>query len=243
MKVRRTEIAIRQAYSQRRSTSFADISFHYPTAPIELRPDPVTTFGLREDSGPSEYWGWSTWESLGQPSALDSCLEYLAHYIKAEGPFDGAVGFSQGAFAVSLVASLLDVGRKAAFDAAECRIQAMPYPKCMLKDDGTEGIQPQFKFVITSGGKHDGHDLYSAFYDPKIMTNILAFIGAYDPVIDECESLRQAIEYSGLTRIIYHPGGHYFPQQKYCMNEIERFVSDVLDNEAMFSEGLGNVPT
>lgn len=161
-------------------------------------------------------------------------MEYLANYVKTEGPFEGAVGFSQGAFAVSLLASLLDVGRKAAFDEAESCMQGMPYPKRILKRDGTEGIQPQLKFVITAGGKHDAHAIYSAFYEPRIGTNILAFIGAHDPVIDEAESLRQATEYTGLKRIIYHPGGHYLPRQKLFIDEVQLFVSEVLDKETIY---------
>lgn len=164
----------------------------------------------------------------------------MALYINSEGPFDCAVGFSQGVFSLSLVASLLDSGRKTAFDTAERCIQGMPYPKCFLKHDGTEGLRPQFRFVIMSGGKYDGREIYSAFYEPKIRTNILAFIGMYDSIIDEGKSLGQAMVYEGLARVIDHPGGHHLPQEKFYIDEIERFLSDIFENEVIVCQHLGS---
>jgi hypothetical protein len=153
----------------------------------------------------------------------------LAEYIKIEALFDGAIGFSQGAVAASLVASLLDIGQRAVFDTAERQRGA--HPKCFLNDDRTEGIQPPFKFVVAFGGEHVGHEMYSAFHNPTIGTNLLAFTGRYDPLIEDHEASVQQDMYKGLKRVIYHPSGHSLPQQKHYMDETSRFILEVLKIE------------
>ncbi|KAJ6207611.1 serine hydrolase FSH [Bipolaris maydis] len=223
------------------------IELVYPTAPIRLTPTDfslITGAVTDRTSAPDadeELDAWAWWRK--RPSndiyhfdGLDEGLGHIAAILKEQGPFDGVIGFSQGAAATAMVASLLEPKRKHAFDAQHAAGTGIPFPASF---DGN--IHPPLKFAVSYSGfaafplpMQNGNTLtspYMAFYDPEIETPMLHFLGTQDVVIEEARSLAlvQRCKRKEDKYVVYHPGGHFLPStQKASVNALVGFIREVL---------------
>lgn len=216
----------------------AGITLSFPTAPLRLAPTDVSFLhgedkkdGAHDDSEEVDAWAWWRRKGDSEPymyAGLEEGLARIAEVLKAEGPFDGVVGFSQGGAAAAMVASLLEPGRREAFEKLQ-KDGGMRYPESFESDTGC--VHPPLKFAVSySGFAAKGLNPYHAFYEPKIKTPVLHFLGSLDTVVDESRSLAlvEACEESE-GRVVYHPGGHFLPStQKASVNALIGFIKDVL---------------
>ncbi|KAI4929294.1 uncharacterized protein J4E92_004958 [Alternaria infectoria] len=227
------------------------IELVYPTAPIRLTPaDESFLAGNTSKDGEGkdakdgeeqeiDAWAWWRRKGTGEPytyEGMEQGLERIASVLKEQGPFDGVVGFSQGGAAAAMVASLLEPGRRAAFEKLYPE-GGMRFPESFEEDTGyMEGtIHPPFKFAVSySGFAARGKNPYHAFYEPKIKTPMLHFLGTQDVVVEEARSLAlvQACEHSEEKYVVYHPGGHFLPStQKASVNALIGFIKEVLHEQ------------
>ncbi|KAF2867284.1 serine hydrolase FSH [Massariosphaeria phaeospora] len=217
----------------------AGVTLHYPTAPIRLLPAdvPFAMAGAEAKAADEEPDAWAWWrrKGEGEPYAyegLEQGLGHIAAVLKSEGPFDGVVGFSQGGACAGMVASLLEAGRREGFEAVYAK-GGMRYPETFEEDTGyVEGmVHPPLKFAVSySGFAARGTELYRGFYEPKIRTPMLHFLGTLDTVVEEARSLA-LVEACGNSegRVVYHPGGHFLPSsQKAYVGALIGFIKEVL---------------
>ncbi|CAK3785494.1 Hypothetical predicted protein [Lecanosticta acicola] len=214
----------------------------YPTAPIRLDVTDIPGFDVDGPSDSIEAYGWWKRRGDGEPytyEGMELGLECLAKVLKEQGPFDGAIGFSQGGAAAGMVAALLEDGRREAFEKHQAK-GGMRYPDAFTQDTGymEEAIHPPLRFAVSySGFGASTHPLYHAFYDPKIKTPMMHFIGSVDTVVSEDRSLRLVDacvngrgKPGGVDRVVYHPGGHFLPSsQKQCVNALVAFIREVIE--------------
>jgi predicted esterase len=205
------------------------------TAPIRLTPADETFLGSGDkDDGELDAWAWWKRKDAASGAAGDFLYEgievglaTIAGVLKHEGPFDGVVGFSQGAAAAAMVASLLEPGRAAAFESAG----GIPYPASF--EQGR--VHAPLRFAVSySGFAPVGKTPYAAFYEPRIATPVLHFLGTQDVVVEEKRSLAlvAACERSEDRYVVYHPGGHFLPSaQKASVNALVGFVKEVLHGQ------------
>ena len=207
------------------------IELIYPTAPIRLDPTDVPGFeGLVDSSQEApDAFGW--WRRKGDAEpyvyvGMEQGLATISQVLQEQGPFDGVLGFSQGGAAAGMVASLLEPGRREAFEKQQAR-GGMRYPDSFTEDTGfVEGmVHPPLKFAVSYSGFaamwKDGKGLYEPFYEPKIQTPMLHFLGTVDTVVSEERSLRLVDacvdgrgKEGGVERVVYHPGGHFLPSSQ-----------------------------
>ena len=190
----------------------------YATAPIRLCAADVPGFEERgqaaaynareaiDDQEELDAWGW--WRkdyATGQYIEIEKGLDALASILESQGPFDGVIGFSQGAAAAGILASLLEPGRRGALarkkkELAEAGVEGMDSLTSFLRRDVSQSsavptefedglIHPPLSFVVAYSGFIAPHPKYSAFYDPPIGTPTLHFIGSLDSVVEEQRSL------------------------------------------------------
>ncbi|KAF1841879.1 dihydrofolate reductase [Cucurbitaria berberidis CBS 394.84] len=223
------------------------IEFVYPTAPIRLTPaDESWLAGTSADTNGTEggneqpqldAWAWWRMKNQGNSyvyEGLELGLGLIASILKEQGPFDGVVGFSQGGACTAMVASLLEPGRREAFE-ARVASGGVPYPESF--EDGK--IHPPLKFAVSysgflAGKMAPGPQPYQAFYEPKIQTPMLHFIGTQDVVVEEAQTLALAKACASTEDkyIVYHPGGHFLPStQKASVNALIGYIKEVLHNE------------
>ncbi|OAL34233.1 hypothetical protein AYO20_06488 [Fonsecaea nubica] len=216
--------------------AFPGISLSYPTGPLQLRPSDVPGFDLSstEDPDSIEAYGWWRRSDTSDPPeyvGLEEGLETVAKVLESEGPFDGVIGFSQGACLAAMVASLLEGGsRKQAFEKARARSPlAIPYPSSFEKLS-----HPPLKFCAAYCGFRAPGERYRGFYeDPHIQTPVCHVIGSLDSVVEESrtQALVEATGGAEKTQVVTHPGGHFVPSGKQYLDMIAGFIKHNMSSQ------------
>ncbi|KAK2828253.1 hypothetical protein Q5P01_019287 [Channa striata] len=118
-------------------------------------------------------------ESLG----LDESVEVVREAVKAQGPFDGIMGFSQGA----------------AFVAMLCSLQQ-------------QQLEPEFnfRFAILVAGFRSACKEHQKFYSAPLQIPSLHVFGLEDRVIPDNMS-RELLPSFQDAQVLTHPGGHFVP--------------------------------
>lgn len=226
------------------------VELYYPTAPIRLDYKDIPGYEVdgasssNNDSDAPEAFGW--WRRKGDDEpfyyeGMERGFATMAEVMRESGPFDGVLGFSQGGAAAGMVASVLESGRREAFEAAQSK-GGMRYPDCFTNDSGyvEEAVHPPLKFAVSySGFGAATNPLYTAFYEPKIKTPMLHFLGTVDTVVSEQRSLRLVDACAdgrgvkgGVDRVVYHPGGHFLPSsQKVYVAALVAFIREAVGEE------------
>ncbi|KAL4783038.1 dihydrofolate reductase [Aspergillus varians] len=219
-----------------------EISAIYPTAPIRLNPADIPGYTPAEGPGSGaddteiESFGWYTRSSTAKPPlcvGLEDGLDVVAKVLSEEGPFDGVIGFSQGAAMAAMVASLLEgTERREAFTqfaTSPSGVEGFAYPASFA-----ELNHPAMKFALCYSGYRSTGDRYRAFYEsPPIQTPILHVLGSLDAVVEEASS-RSLIEAcvgdpEGEGKVVWHPGGHFLPSQRPYLDAAVRFLRESLE--------------
>jgi predicted esterase len=225
------------------------VSLVYPTAPLRLFKsdipnwdDPAGTASFESsstkqaDEEESDSWGWWRRKGTKEPytyEGIEMAFDSLAKVLRDEGPFDGVIGFSQGGALAGMLASTLESGRRESFESHQSA-GGMRFPTSLEDDTGfiTSTIHEPLKFaVIYSGFGASDHALYKAFYEPKISTPMLHFIGSVDTVVEEKRSLRLVDACTVKEdRVVYHPGGHFLPSsQRQIVAPLIAFIKEVME--------------
>lgn len=177
-KLQAFEKLLKRAFNR---SSADEVELVYPTAPFALESQSATS-KLRERYGE---WTWFKAETVdARCPGLEDGLLSIAIVMKTSGPFEGIVGFSEGAAAAAMVASLLEGNRKEAFEQMEHK-GGIAYPTAFASLN-----HPPLRFIVSFSGYAVPHEAYRAFYDPPIQTPVLHFIASLDSVVDETASMR-----------------------------------------------------
>ncbi|KAJ5864702.1 Serine hydrolase FSH [Penicillium soppii] len=201
-----------------------EVTAIYPTGPLRLRP--------------SEIPGYEP-SSEGQPDTDEIEAYAVAETLKKDGPFDGVIGFSQGAAMAGMVAALLE-GRKETFEHF-----------ATVSEDGASGMaipapfgdadfqHPPLKFALCYSGFRAPGARYRAFYEPAIATPVLHVLGSLDAVVEESRSRALIEACSGEPEkdgsVVWHPGGHFLPSQRPYLDAAVRFIREQMER----GEGKG----
>ncbi|KAJ6133324.1 hypothetical protein N7471_008539 [Penicillium samsonianum] len=217
-----------------------EVSAIYPTAPIRLLPSDIPGYEPSSEGNPDneiESYGWWRRSNTANPplyTGLEQGFAAVARTLKEEGPFDGVIGFSQGAALAAMVAALLEPGRKASFKHFS-----------MISADGAAGItipapfgeeefqHPQLKFAICYSGFRAPGARYRAFYEPAIQTPVLHVLGSLDAVVEESRSQALVEACAGQPEkdelVVWHPGGHFLPSQRPYLDAAVRFIREQME--------------
>lgn len=178
------------------------------------------------DGGGGEGYGYTyegIYEGLGR----------VTEALQDDGPFDGVVGFSQGGAAAGMVAAMLEPGRREAFNARE-KEGGMAWPDSFSKSEEAEAeaalIHPPLKFAASYSGfaPQPVPALYRAFYEPKIATPMLHFLGEVDTVVEESRSLA-LVDVCVDARVTRHPGGHFLPaSSRECVAALVALIKETM---------------
>lgn len=212
---------------KRLQKAFPSVSLSYPTAQIQLNPRDVPGFDGSGTDTLEAYGWWKRRDDSDPPEyiGIEDAFEEIAKVLKAEGPFDGVIGFSQGACFAAVVASLLEgESRKRAFKEAQSKAKdAIPYPKAFEDLD-----HPPLKFGLVYAGFVPPGDRYTAIYNPPIQTPLCHFIGSLDSVVEEkrTQMLVDAAGGASKTQVVMHPGGHFVPTSKQYLDMAAAFIQE-----------------
>ncbi|KAK3446492.1 hypothetical protein EUGRSUZ_A02175 [Eucalyptus grandis] len=168
---------------------------------------------------PPPYFEWFQFEKdFTEYTNLEECVKYLCEYIMSKGPFDGLLGFSQGA---TLSALLLGYQAQASriasfiFIVLLCNIFSREVMVDMAdiyfwKQGKVLKDHPPLKFFISiSGSKFRTPDICDVAYKDPIKAKSVHFIGDKDWLKLPSQDLATAFDN---PLIIRHPQGHTVPR-------------------------------
>jgi hypothetical protein len=215
---------------KRLQKAFPSVSLSYPTAQIQLSAKDVPGFDGNPTESLEAYGWWRRRDGSDPPEyvGVEDAFDEIAKVLKAEGPFDGVIGFSQGACFAAMVASLLEgESRRQAFKDAQARSkEAIAYPKSFAELD-----HPPLKFGIAYSGFIAPGDRYKAIYNPTISTPLCHFIGSLDSVVEE-ERTQMLVDAAGgpdRTFVVTHYGGHFVPTSKQYLDAAASFIQEQMN--------------
>ena len=211
-------------------------TFTYPTAPVKLHPADIPGFDVDAAEGSEpDAWGWWKRETGGDKYiGLEEGLDRIGNAIRETGGIDAVIGFSQGAAAAAMVASLLQPGRAASFSTEESGSFAFPKSWEDLVALHPDGL----RFAVSYSGFLTPNKLYEGFYKPKISCPTLHFIGSLDSVVEESRSLA-LVEACHDAKTVFHPGGHFVPVGKEMGGVLVGFIKECTEEKIEEKEAEG----
>lgn len=193
--------------------------FVYTTAPHKAPPLNEAEGGSQEggdDDGEGQRSWWfnksdGTFKGTNQDGPAYGFEESLKHVEKVwreEGPFQGLLGFSQGACFAGLI--------------------------CLLSAKSMTSIKPQF--VILAAGFKSGSLSHKNIYEETPTIPSLHIFGESDNIIPGPMSEALAQHFSD-PLILTHPGGHFLPasapQKEVYVNFFQDQLEEYLENETL----------
>ncbi|CCK72291.1 putative serine hydrolase KNAG_0J02100 [Huiozyma naganishii CBS 8797] len=183
---------------------------YYPTAPnrfpgADLPDDMIADIsGTKTDDG---VIAWLQNDSINRTYFLpETTVQYLHDYVVTNGPFDGVVGFSQGAG----VAGYLMTDFNGLLN---------------LKDEE----QPPIKFFISCSGFRFRPEVYQRQYDEHpIKVPSLHIQGQLDTVSEpeKVQALMASCQEGTKTHIM-HAGGHFVPNSKSFLKKLAAWLESI----------------
>lgn len=158
---------------------------------------------------------WKNLDTVNQYKGLLQSLEVLAATLR-ENPFDGIIGFSQGATLATMLAALCE-GSSARFQA----LTGQGEPVFIAPP------QPPFKFALLSCGYKGTEKYYSGFYSPRLTTPILFDVAILDHMVEPWQS-DEWVSVCAKGQKMLRQGGHWFPTNEKSLCGMASFVSQAL---------------
>lgn len=158
---------------------------------------------------------WMNLDTVNQYKGLLKSLEVLAAMLR-ENPFDGIIGFSQGATLATMLAALCEGGT--------ARLRALA-----RQGEHISIVPPQspFKFALLSCGYKGTEKYYSGFYSPQLTTPILFDIATLDHMVEPWQS-DEWVSVCAKGQKMLRQGGHLFPTNEKSLCGMASFVSQAL---------------
>ncbi|KAH7845032.1 hypothetical protein Vadar_034417 [Vaccinium darrowii] len=163
---------------------------------------------------PPPYFEWFQFDKdFTVYTHLEECISYLCEYMTSKGPFDGLLGFSQGATLSALLLGYQAQGK-------------------VLKD------HPPIKlFVSVSGSKFRDPSICEIAYKDPINVRSVHFIGAKDWLRLPSEDLASSFHN---PLIIRHPQGHTVPRlDEDAVEKLRGWTQEILSDHR--DNGVANV--
>jgi len=202
---RQNETLFRERTGALRKLTKRHIDFVFISAPHEI-PEPAN---LSRPEGERERGWWFSrperaYNALDQTDVcigFEESLQFIQETFEAQGPFDGLLGFSQGAAFVSLL--------------------------CTLRRDPASAIQ--FKFAILIAGFKSLVAQHADFYREPLECPTFHTIGETDAVIPT-QSSEDLLALCTDATPYRHGGGHYVPASPQLRTAVTEFLTPFINS-------------
>ncbi|KAJ2779668.1 Ovarian cancer-associated protein 2 [Coemansia javaensis] len=180
----------------------------YPDAPIDVGALHMTASELAGGAKLTGFvnlsWWWLRRGRTYEARGLGESLAFIGRLLNEQGPFDGIVGFSQGAALAVLVAALLE-GRAGPLTMGEVS-------------------HPPIKFLMLAGAFQLEMPIYDYVYAEQFSIPSLHFRGVYDTVVSSERSLK--LQNCFVDPAVFEfVGGHFIPQSPACARAMRAFLA------------------
>jgi dihydrofolate reductase len=190
----------RKASGLRKALSKLGYETVFLDAPIKIDTTDLPFESLNSDATAADFRSW--WPhnvSTQDHYTIDQALESIKESINTNGPYDGIVGFSQGAGFAGLLLNIIH--------------QLAPEK------------QNPFKFAVLYSGFRVQPEALQHYYTPAMTTPSLHILGSLDTVVSEERTLKLFDACAEETRtLLRHPGGHFVPNAKPYIKAVTDFI-------------------
>ncbi|KAJ2796979.1 Ovarian cancer-associated protein 2 [Coemansia guatemalensis] len=173
----------------------------------------------RFDSDAAAWWNETSDDVWGD---IRTSAKFLAGEIRDKGPFDGILGFSQGASMAAIMMALIQAGHKAPHVPSK-----NPEPLELVREIGTSC--PKFKFAMLFAGFYvnmrEFVDLIK--YSGPIHGRNIHIGGRKDMIVPMIRSRRLGVLAFTKPVVVVHTQGHYVPMDADSCSEYRKFIDDV----------------
>ncbi|KAI8319077.1 hypothetical protein GQ54DRAFT_318719 [Martensiomyces pterosporus] len=181
----------------------------YVDAPIDVGALRLTSEELAAADPKNDFsnfaWWWVKNGKNPELRGIEECLTVIGNVLNEQGPFDGIVGFSQGAAFAVVISALLD-GCKGSLSF------------------GVEVSHPPIKFLLLAGAYRLDMPQYQYLYEKRFSMPSMHMMGTYDTVIEISRS-QKLLECFDSPVVFEFVGGHFMPQTPKCAREMRAFLT------------------
>lgn len=197
----------------------APVKISVSDLPFDLAENGTSSLGGsdgKDDDGMRSWWPNS--ESDPNHYGLEDSFRSIRRSINEDGPYDGLMGFSQGAGLVGLLCT------------DKVRHTILPE------------LGKTLKFAILYSGFRAAPDFHQHYYETPITVPSLHFMGSLDTVVSEERTTRFYNSCDEKTRtMIVHPGGHFVPNSKDLVTKVIDWVQHVENSSGSAAVSNQNV--
>ncbi|KAG7387613.1 hypothetical protein PHYPSEUDO_013863 [Phytophthora pseudosyringae] len=194
----------RNRISSLRRALKSSFDFVFPEAPFLVTSFPNSTpeeqAKIAEAEPTYKWWDFEIDEETGKHTygRVDEAVEYLAEFVRKEGPFDGIFGFSQG----GMMANLL-----------------------LQRQCADPNNSPfSFKFALFFASCDLGDPVYKT--EQKVDVPSIHFMGETDAIVS-MDRGQKLLELYNNPKAFVHPGGHFIPTNKEAKDALREFAQEM----------------
>lgn len=160
------------------------IELVYMNGPILLTNDDLPFDANKLGAEGTEYRGWF---KVTPDASLQPAIDSISDFIKENGPFDGVLGFSQGAAMAQMITNNME----------------------------ELGNTKPVKFGVYFSGFVSENKAVGKYLSKKLSVPTLHIMGELDTLVSNERSMEFVDKYCepGTATVFKHPGGHYVPHQ------------------------------
>lgn len=161
-------------------------------------------------------------------------VDFLVNYIKENGPYDGILGFSQGAAMAAIITNT--IGEIQPNFKTSIFISGFTFTEAKAADGDKKALDNEEKDISVYSSKVKilpGYEKY--FTIPEdFNTTIISVVGANDFAVPAIRGEHLASIYEGKTSstLFKHDGGHFVPNKKQFLNPIVEKIVSSIDEKA-----------
>lgn len=176
---------------------------------------------------------WWVHTEDGRYEGFKEAMEYVVKHIQETGPYDGIIGFSQGAAMSAAVANTLGsfLPNHGHLKVAVL-FSSFAFTLPINKDETMSQINSDVTDVDTYKGKVELVSEYANFFaaPADFSTAIASVYGSEDAVVPAVRSEYLAQLYPpGTVTAFKHDGGHYLPNKKQFLNPIVEYIKHAVE--------------
>ncbi|GEQ72456.1 hypothetical protein JCM33374_g6143 [Metschnikowia sp. JCM 33374] len=176
---------------------------------------------------------WWLKSSSNDYVGFEDAMKYIVKHLEENGPYDGIIGFSQGAAMSAIVANSIE---KLVPKNGPLGIAVLFSPFAFTVPKNTNEEMAQLNSEITDLKEYtsrvDLNPLYKTYFEPQSSpsTKMVAVYGTEDAVVPPVRTEYLCSLYPEIE-IVKHDGGHYMPNKKSFLNPIVELFKGSLEGK------------
>lgn len=212
-----------------------------PPIVIDKKEDLPFSLGESEDEAEAKWASivdqnlnrcWWQHRSPGNYEGFPSAFQYVVDYVKQNGPYDGIIGFSQGA---AMAAMALNELIKTENIKIAVFFSGFVFTQAVNPEDDMANLNYQHEQIAEYATKVVLNPEYAAYFSVPnpLHCKVVNIYGSADMVVPAIRSKYLSTLYpeSSLTQF-EHDGGHFIPNKKPFLNPIVDIFKDVLEEKS-----------